>query len=103
MKRKKKHAPASAPARSEKVRLQYHAPKAKRVCMAGTFNNWQPDAAPLQQQADGLWSIELPLRPGTYEYLFVVDGCWRPDPNATGTTPNPFGALNSVLRVSPKA
>ena len=68
--------------------------------VAGTFNDWQADTTSLQPQADGLWTVELPLSPGTYQYLFVVDGFWRPNPNATETTPNPVGALNSVLRVS---
>jgi len=70
------------------------------VSVAGTFNDWQADATSLKQQADGLWTVELPLSPGTYEYLFVVDGCWCPDTNAAETSPNPFGTLNSVLRVS---
>jgi hypothetical protein len=47
-----------------------------------------------------LWTVDLTLAPGAYEYLFVVDGCWRPDPNATETTPNPFGEHNAVLRVN---
>jgi hypothetical protein len=29
---------------------------------------------------------ELTLPPGTYEYLFVVDGRWLPDPLAQATT-----------------
>lgn len=85
----------------QRMRLQYRAPEARRVCVAGTFNNWQPDAAPMQPQADGLWSIELELPPGTYEYRFVVDGCcWCSDPNATDTVLNPFGDYNAVLRIS---
>ena len=93
-------APASTPGGAVKVRFQCHAPTAQRVCVAGTFNDWQPDATLLQAQADGLWMAELPLLPGNYEYLFVVDGCWRQDPNATETTPNPFGELNAVVRVN---
>jgi 1,4-alpha-glucan branching enzyme len=100
IKRTKKSTPAATPARSKKVRLQHHAPEAKRVCVAGSFNNWQPDAAPMQSRAVGLWTIELELPPGTYEYRFVVDGCWCDDPNATETTPNLFGGHNGVLRVS---
>ena len=93
-------APAATPGGVVKVRFQCHAPTAQRVGVAGTFNDWQPEATPLQPQADGLWMAELPLSPGAYEYLFVVDGCWRPDPNAMETSPNPFGTLNSVLRVN---
>jgi len=40
------------------------------------------------------------VNPGRYEYLFVVDGQWLPDPNAKESVANPFGGRNSVLRVS---
>jgi 1,4-alpha-glucan branching enzyme len=100
-KRTLKSVPAALPTSGRKVRLQYRAPEAKRVCVAGTFNNWKPDAAPMQPQAEGLWSIELELPPGTYEYRFVVDGdCWCSDPNATDAVLNPFGDYNAVLRVA---
>ena len=102
-KRTRKSAPAAPPTSGRKVRLQYRVPKARRVCVAGMFNNWQPDADPMQSQADGPWSIELELSPGTYEYRFVVDGCWCDDPDAAETAPNLFGGHNAVLRVSATA
>lgn len=91
---------ASAGSPPQRVRLQYRAPDAKRICVAGTFNDWQPDAAPMQPQADGLWTIGLELPPGTYEYRFVVDGCWCDDPNATETASKSFNGQNAVLRVA---
>jgi 1,4-alpha-glucan branching enzyme len=53
-KRTKKSAPAPNPASSKKVRLEYLAPDAKSVCVAGTFNNWQPDATPMRAEAGGV-------------------------------------------------
>jgi 1,4-alpha-glucan branching enzyme len=103
MKRIKKPAAAATPARNPTVRLQYHVPEAKRVCVAGSFNGWQVEAAPLKAEDDGLGTLELELRPGTYEYRLIVDGCWCDDPNATETVPNPFGGYNAVLRVSAPA
>jgi 1,4-alpha-glucan branching enzyme len=96
---------SAAPAGSRKVRLQHRAPEAQRVCVAGTFNNWQPDAVALQRlalqrQADGVWTIELELAPGMYKYRFIVDGVWCDDPQAALTLPNPFGGCNAVLLVS---
>jgi len=91
---------SAATAGSRKVRLQHRAPEAQRVCVAGTFNNWQPDAVALQRQADGVWTIELELAPGEHEYRFVVDGVWCDDPQAALTLPNPFGGCNAVLLVS---
>jgi Glycogen recognition site of AMP-activated protein kinase len=42
------------------------------------------------------------LEPGTYEYCFVVDGKWIPDPLAKEMVPNPFGSRNSVITVQIK-
>lgn len=100
-KRTKKPAPSATPVNGTKVCVKYHAPEAKRVCVAGSFNEWQPEAAPLKAVDDGLWTLELELPPGTYEYRFVLDGCWWcSDPNATNSVLNPFGDYNAMLRVS---
>ena len=52
---------------------------------------------------EGRWVKELALPPGDYEYRFVVDGAWIPDPLAKETVPNPFGEMNSVLKVNGRA
>lgn len=49
---------------------------------------------------EGRWFKELVLAPGFYEYRLVVDGEWIPDPSADETTSNPFGGINSVLKVN---
>jgi len=49
---------------------------------------------------DGRWCKDLVLPPGIYEYRLVVDGEWMPDPLGQATAPNPFGGLNSVLKVN---
>jgi 1,4-alpha-glucan branching enzyme len=98
-KRAKKSPPASIPGRGAAVALRCHAPDAESVYVAGTFNDWRPDATPLRALTKGLWTVELELPPGDYEYRFIVDGCWRPDPEAKETVPNPFGGHNAVLRV----
>jgi len=77
---------------------------AEQVCVCGDFNGWQPDT--LRQIGDaenGLWEKRLPLRPGRYEYKFLVDGEWVHDPNASENVPNVFGSLNSVLNVGSKS
>jgi 1,4-alpha-glucan branching enzyme len=80
--------------------LEFHDPHATSVCVAGTFNDWRPEASPMIALAQGRWIKELALPPGRYEYCLVVDGDWRPDPRAGEDTPNPFGGLNSVLFVT---
>lgn len=85
---------------SAPVALKLSAPSAKEVFVAGSFNGWRVGATPLSPTASGDWQSELKLTPGRYEYLFVVDGTWQPDPAAPETAPNPFGGRNSVLSVN---
>lgn len=82
------------------VSLEFVKPEAKRVCVAGSFNQWKPETTPLSPAGNGRWTGSLNVRPGRYEYLFVVDGQWLPDPNAKETVNNPYGGWNSVLEVS---
>jgi hypothetical protein len=81
------------------VHFEFTHPTATRVCVAGTFNQWQPDAKPLHISGEGRWVRETALTPGIYEYCLVVDGQWIPDPLVRDTVPNPFGGRNSILRV----
>jgi 1,4-alpha-glucan branching enzyme len=49
-----------------------------------------------------VWSVTLPLTPGRYEYMFVVDGQrWVSDPAAIEQSDDGFGARNAVLEVLP--
>jgi len=82
------------------VHFEFTHPTAATVCVAGTFNNWQPEAKALHPSGGGRWVKETVLPPGTYEYCLVVDGQWMPDPLARETVPNPFGGRNSVLKVT---
>ena len=83
-----------------KVVLELVNPAAKQVAVAGSFNNWQPERTPLKATGNGRWLGDLKVAPGRYEYLFVVDGQWLPDPNARESVQNPFGGRNSVLTVT---
>ena len=66
------------------VRFEFTHPTAKTVCIAGTFNHWQPEAKTLHSSGVGHWWKETSLAPGTYEYCLVVDGKWMPDPLRQG-------------------
>jgi 1,4-alpha-glucan branching enzyme len=83
----------------QKIRIEFHAEHAQQVRLAGTFNDWRPDATPMLALGDGRWGKELMLPPGRYEYLFLVDGEWESDPTAPEQVPNPYGTHNSVLDV----
>ena len=93
-------APKSEQPRVNHISLSYLKPDAKKVCVAGTFNGWKPERTPLKPAGNGRWIGDLMVDPGKYEYLFVVDGQWLPDPNAKESVENPFGGRNSVLVVS---
>jgi 1,4-alpha-glucan branching enzyme len=81
------------------VRFEFTDPDAGSVYIAGTFNNWQPDAKPMHPVGNSRWVKETVLPVGTYEYCLVVDGKFRPDPLVKETVPNPFGGQASILKV----
>lgn len=82
------------------VTMNLHAPEARHVAIAGTFNKWKCDAHVLAKQENGVWTISIPLKPGEYSYMFVVDGkAWVTDPNAETYRDDGFGNKNAVVRV----
>jgi 1,4-alpha-glucan branching enzyme len=62
------------------------APHAERVAVAGTFNRWAADAAPLASEGNGYWSADVDgAQPGDeYKYVLTSGGqpIWRLDPYA---------------------
>ncbi len=83
----------------QEIILTFSALDAQKVTVAGDFNGWNPDAAPLEKTGDSDWALRLMLRSGQYEYRFVVDGQWCEDPEAAGRAASPYGGFNSVLIV----
>jgi hypothetical protein len=84
------------------VRLVVLQPEARTVSAVGDFNGWDPTRTSLQQVSSGVWSVTLPLTPGRYEYMFVVDGQrWVSDPAAVEQADDGFGSRNAVLEVLP--
>ena len=70
---------------------------AKKVEVAGSFNDWHPQA--LKKQKDGTFAATATIPPGHYEYKFIVDGQWIVDPDNNAWALNPYGTLNSLLVV----
>ena len=82
------------------VRLTFVAPAAQSVAVAGDFNKWRTDSHVMKRE-NGMWTIELPLQPGKYSYMFIVDGAhWVTDPHAESYRDDGFGYQNAVMRVS---
>jgi 1,4-alpha-glucan branching enzyme len=100
--RRKRSAPAALQTPLKTVHIEFidAAAVAESVAIAGTFNDWRPEATPMERPEPGRWIKQLNLPPGTYEYCFVLNGGqWRPDPRALEQRPNPFGGCNSVLTI----
>ena len=82
------------------VRLVLLQPSARSVSVAGDFNGWSPAKTNLERTDGGMWTVTLQLKPGRYEYMFVIDGKqWIADPLATEEATDGFGAQNAVLDV----
>ena len=76
----------------EGVVFSCFAPGARRVQLAGDFNDWKPEQEPLFNLSGcGLWQKTVDLPPGRYEYKYVIDGNWVLDPTNPQTTPGPLG------------
>ena len=76
------------------------APQASAVAVAGDFNGWDAARMPMVRGASGLWTIEVPLDPGRYQYAFVVDGRrFVADPAAPRAAGDDFGTPSSVVTV----
>ncbi|MEN3013560.1 MAG: isoamylase early set domain-containing protein [Endomicrobiia bacterium] len=79
------------------VRFEIDLPEAQSVAIAGDFNKWDINKTKCKKEK-GKWVAEIALKPGRYQYMFVVDKeIWIPDPNATDYTYDSFGKKNSIL------
>ena len=78
------------------------APGARQVSLVGDFNDWNAQATPLTPvKRGGVWTITVPLKPGRYNYNFVVDGTrWMPDPAAPAAPGDDFGTPASIVTVA---
>lgn len=84
---------------SKPVEFKFYAPQAKKVSVAGSFNNWSAKELAAKKDSKGTWLAKASLKPGRYEYKFVVDGNWLNDPNCGSCVTNAFGSQNCVLEV----
>ena len=86
-------------AKEHVVSFVFPAPAARRVSLAGDFNNWDLEDMPMYKGSNGVWYLSVLLTPGTHEYRFFADGVWRDDPAAEQKIANVMGSENCVKRV----
>ena len=84
---------------SRDVEFGLYAPEAKKVYIAGKFNDWNREQNPMKKGTDGYWRIKIKLSTGKHEYKYFVDGAWAQDVPCAELVPNPFGTSNCVITV----
>lgn len=64
------------------IEFTYSDPYAASVSLAGAFNNWDVNGNPMTVDDEGVWRVVIDLKPGVYEYKFVLNGSqWVADPD----------------------
>ncbi len=75
---------------------------AKKVCVVGEFNQWNPRSTPMKKLKNGSFSVTLDLEKDTeYQFRYLIDGRkWENDWSADTYVATPYGDdKNSVVRV----
>ncbi|MDD5678579.1 MAG: glycogen-binding domain-containing protein [Kiritimatiellae bacterium] len=83
--------------RQKEIYFEICAAPACSVCMAGSFNNWQPQE--LKDDGTGKYTALVTLPAGRHEYKFIINDAWLHDSGNPTMVVNAFGSLNSVIEV----
>lgn len=75
---------------------------ARKVVLSGSFNKWDEHLFKMTKTED-CWVLTLKIRPGEYQYKFIVDGSWIEDPDNPNKMPNEFNEYNSVITIKAPA
>ena len=83
------------------AKFSLYAPEAHTVTLMGEFNGWgSTRELSLRPQGKGIWTVEVPLSPGRYQYAFLIDGKdMATDPRAEQHVNDDYGRKNAVLTV----
>ena len=82
------------------VTFVYNGTPGVQASLAGSFNDWEPEKNPMIcKETAGVYSCDLLLPAGSYEYKLVVDGEWLTDQDNPNFSANDFGTLNSVINI----
>lgn len=73
-------------------------PNAKQVFLSGSFNEWKVVDIAMEKR-QGNWHVSIPLKPGNYEYKFIVDGEWKNHESNLRTVPNGQWGVNNRYSV----
>ena len=87
-------------AKLRRIDFVFHAPEARQVYLAGSFNGWSLKKHPMKKNTGTGWKKTVMLPPGSYEYKFWVDGHWVEDPQNDRRCTNSFGTVNNIVNVT---
>lgn len=87
-------------AKVQEVEFKFSAPEAKKIFIAGTFNDWNTKSMPMKKGKDGTWRVTIKLAPGRYEYKYFVDAVWAENPPVANIAPNSYGTYNCIVNVN---
>lgn len=93
----KKAAPKKAAA-AKRVTFKLSAADAGSVFVAGEFNGWDMGKKALKKNAKGEWTGFVNLKPGNYQYKYVVDSSWVLD-SESHVVDNGMGGHNNLVVV----
>jgi len=79
--------------------FKIYAPAARKVSLAGSFNNWNTSNLSAKKDSKGNWNVKVNLKPGKHEYKFFVDGSWLNDPRNSNVVFNSLGSQNNIIEV----
>lgn len=90
----------ASPKGKKRVVFELLAPAGSEVCVAGSFNGWDPSKKCLVDKANnGIYTGIALLDRGTYEYKFVINGEWCVDSRNPNFVVTDLGTMNSVITV----
>jgi hypothetical protein len=72
--------------------------KAKKVILAGSFNDWSESAYKMKKVENG-WTFTTRLPYGKHHYKYIVDGEWITDPSNPIKEFDGHGNINSVKMI----
>lgn len=83
-----------------RVTFQFAPERAARsAAVLGEFNDWRPEAHPMERRADGSFHLTVSLPAGRrYRFRYLFDGeSWANDEGADSYVLNQFGSEDAVL------
>jgi len=83
-----------------KTRFSIEVPEARTVCLAGDFNDWDPQAVRLRRLRKGedVFAATVEVPEGVHEFKYVVDGEWVCCPQCPRVL-NGLGTENSLILI----